>query len=237
LVPVLAESRRRARITQCKSQMSQFYKGIVIYDDDHNRYAENFPPRLTTMFHEKYVQDGRAFLCPLDPNIGREGGKPAIASNQYPETDEGPGLNSLPSDNPWCSYMYEFSGATCTWWDGWVEYYYQGVPYLPNVPGDPSIPGDIIDTNSDGSTGRVTWQETKFYQQEWGDLFLHGSGDWTGGYPRTWLPIVRCFWHQDDPDTESEARIMNLGMDGNIFDSTPQWENTALRNLDPSAVP
>lgn len=235
LLPVLAQARRHARITQCMSQLKQHHSGILQYDMSNDTYKTNFPPRLTTLFHEGYGQDARLYQCPLDPNGGREGGKPAIATSQYTETDEGPAINGLPANNPYSSYMYEFNSATCGWWNGWVEYYDMGSGgfFTPSVPGDPNKDGDVIDTNVDGSTGRVTWQETKFYQQKYGDQFLHTNTSITNGYPDSWFPLVRCFWHVKDPDTENFIpEIKNLAMDGNVFDSTPQWENVAIENLD-----
>lgn len=208
ILPVLAESRRRARITQCQTLLSQFHKGIVIWNDTHDRFSERYPDRLGTMYFEKIIPDARAFLCPLDPNLGHEGGKPPIAASQYPETDEGPGVNGLPSDHPWSSYLYEFNGAKCTWWSGGT-----------------TVSGVNVDTNGDGT---VSWQEAKFYQQKYGDSFLYGSG-YDGEYPRTWFPVVRCFWHAKLPDSNAESEIMNVAMDGNFFPSGPKWELEAIK--------
>ena len=49
------------------------------------------------------------------------------------------------------------------------------------------------------------------------------------GYPGSWLPIVRCFWHQTPQfvDNESYEEVLNLAMDGNTFYSAPGWEQTA----------
>ncbi|MCZ7647152.1 MAG: prepilin-type N-terminal cleavage/methylation domain-containing protein [Planctomycetota bacterium] len=235
LLPVLSQSRRHARITQCVSQMRQMFDGIELYDQSHDNYRQNFPPHLTTMYQEGYIKDGRVFQCPLDANAGREGGKPPVCTGQFATTDEGPGVNGLPPNTPYSSYMYEFNSTKCDWWNGWVEYYdgSTGGFFYPSVPGDPSKDGDVIDTNVDGTTTYVSWQETKFYQLKYGDIYLHTTGAYTGGYPDTYFPVVRCFWHAAHPDTETPVKeIKNLVAGGNVFDSTPQWENTAMEHLD-----
>lgn len=210
ILPVLAESRRRANIVKCQTQLSQFHKGIVIWNDTHDRFSERYPDRLGTMMYDREIPDARAFLCPLDPTLGHEGGKPKSCASQYPETDEGPSINSLPSDHPYSSYLYEFNGAKCSWWSGGT-----------------TVSGVNVDRNGDGS---VSWQEAKFYQQKYGDSFLYGTG-YDGEYPRTWFPVVRCFWHAKNPDLTSETEIMNVAMDGNFFPSGPKWELEALKNI------
>jgi type II secretory pathway pseudopilin PulG len=51
------------------------------------------------------------------------------------------------------------------------------------------------------------------------------------GYPRTWLPIVRCFWHCDAKtvDDETIEQVLNMAVDGNTFYSVPGWEQTAWK--------
>ncbi len=245
VIPVLAQSRHAARVAQCKSNLSQFTKGIMMYDTDHDRLKENYPNRLTDLYQEGYVNHSRAFLCPLDGTRGREGGKPTKVKNQYPELDEGPGKGSpvMPPDTPWSSYMYEFSGALCDWWEDWVEGPDGFPPYGPYYDEDTgtwdtdSIEGDepeeVIDTDWNM---RVTWAEAKFYQQRYGDRWLHDSFGYNGGYPRGWFPMVRCFWHQKNPDAETYTlNIMNISMDGNTFESSPMWEIIATKNLDPDS--
>jgi hypothetical protein len=249
--------------------MTQFFKAIQMFDDDHDRFNENYPARLAFLHYFKgprarvyllnaltetsdedykaprYIDSSKMFTCPLDPTYGREGGKPKKVKNQYPETDEGPnrGVPALPPKSPWSSYLYEFSEARCDWWEDWVESpdgFPPFGPYYDDVLGEwdtDAIEGDsddeIIDTNWDL---RVTWQETKFYQQKYGDRWLHDSFGWYGGYPRSWFPVVRCFWHQRDADAEAYQRdILNLAMTGSVFESGPIWELVATENLDPDA--
>jgi type II secretory pathway pseudopilin PulG len=100
----------------------------------------------------------------------------------------------------------------------------------------------------------VSWQEAKFAQLYEGDVYttgVAGPGDmyvpasWSDepyfniglddvaqhGYPRTWMPIVRCFWHMDPKkvDDETMEQVLNLAVDGNTFYSVPGWEQTAWK--------
>ena len=109
--------------------------------------------------------------------------------------------------------------------------------------------------NRTSSPGIVTWQDAKFWQLNNGDVFVSGyspPGDdgipsnWTyapwdaynpyqqNPYPRTWMPIVRCFWHctpalVDIADTNNQGpeEVLNLSLDNTIFLSVPGWEQTA----------
>ncbi len=111
---------------------------------------------------------------------------------------------------------------------------------------------------ADGSTG-ITWQDAKFFQLHESDVYLTGVGfspdnypdpppnfedpsDWyfdnnidpenqACSYSRTWMPIVRCFYHQTLMHIDSEAyeEVLNLALDGNIFSSSPYWERTAFK--------
>ena len=51
------------------------------------------------------------------------------------------------------------------------------------------------------------------------------------GYPRTWMPIVRCFWHMNPKDVDNERleQVLNMTLDGTTFYSAPGWEQTAWK--------
>jgi hypothetical protein len=115
----------------------------------------------------------------------------------------------------------------------------------------PANPKDV-DRNGDGV---VTWQEAKFSQLENGDVYNtgnNGPGDrnipssWSTdpidtipfgenprqhGYPRNWLPMVRCFYHMTPQsiDYEGFEEVLNLAVEGNTFYSSPGWEPTAWK--------
>jgi type II secretory pathway pseudopilin PulG len=101
-------------------------------------------------------------------------------------------------------------------------------------------------------TGTITLQDAKFAQMENGDVYITGytsdapvpaswdsenSPYWTVGgdnyaqhnYARTWMPIVRCFYHQTPAlvDEQKFEEVLNLAVDGNTFYSAPGWEETA----------
>jgi hypothetical protein len=141
----------------------------------------------------------------------------AKKSDDYKELNEGPNMGEgtdpkCSSNAPLSSYMYEFSGATCK---------QKVLDYITK----PGTPPEEIDRNADG---RITWAEGKFSQLENGDGFMKN------GYPRTWFPIMRCFWHSVDPDANSQTDttqdIFNLAIDGNFFLSGPSWEYIAQAN-------
>ena len=109
------------------------------------------------------------------------------------------------------SYMYEFSGAQCTWaWQGYVG---------PNG----AYFTQVIEVDSDGD-GVASWGEVKWAQLKYGDSWLHGTGVET--YAPTKFPILRCFWHYHDPDSKKDTSVLNLAFSGNVFYSGAKWEET-----------
>jgi type II secretory pathway pseudopilin PulG len=158
-----------------------------------------------------------------------------------------------------CSYLYEFSTRACEtysdgWWDGGPTTWPEDV--LVEWDGDTVYPGEpdpeLLDRNNDGV---VTWQEAKFWQLANADTYVTGwsspgdfgipnSWSWDPfnqisdgtaseqrNYPRTWLPILRCFWHVTPAliDDETNEEVLNLSVDGNTFYSSPGWEQTAWK--------
>ena len=219
LLPVLARSREQARKATCTNNLSQFHKALTLFDQNSEHLRENYPDRLTylatgseTGVGAKFVAEDRLFQCPSDESRGSQGGKPPKATNQFTELDEGPGMGEAgdpkcASNAPYCSYMYEFSGAECSWWSNSML-----------KGGDTQ---DDVDYDQDGT---VTWHEAKFYQLEKGDSFM------LSGYPRTWFPILRCFWHTKRPESDLEQEVFNLAIDGNFFQSGAKWEVIADAN-------
>jgi hypothetical protein len=55
--------------------------------------------------------------------------------------------------------------------------------------------------------------------------------DYLHAYPRTWFPIIRCFWHQTPMhiDSETYEEVQNMSLAGNVFNSAPYWERTAFK--------
>jgi hypothetical protein len=143
-----------------------------------------------------------------------------------------------------------FLGWDCDPLDFYYEYEdfdFAGDQYLV-IPANPAN----VDRDGDGA---ITWQEAKFWQLESGDVYTTGyspPGDrniplgWSydpydqinslafarqRGYPRTWMPIIRCFYHQTaaEIDYENVEEVLNLAIDGNTFYSVPGWEQTAWK--------
>ena len=107
--------------------------------------------------------------------------------------------------------------------------------------------------------GTASWQDVKFWQLANGDVYNTGNAlpgdtdvngnkiipeDWSSdpwdqiaqgtadaqhGYPRTWMPIIRCFWHMTPQlvDSQTCEEVLNMSVDGNTFYSVPGWEQTA----------
>lgn len=234
LLPILARTREKARLATCQNNMAQFHKALLLFDQNSDHMRENYPDRLTYLRNggennqgARFVAEDRLYQCPSDRSRGMQGGKPAQvdAAYQYKETDEGPGLGNptCAPNAPYCSYLYEFSGATCDWWDGYL---------VTDTGKSPSKDEVDIDGKLDGNNEKIiTWQETKFYQLDHGDV-SQDPGPWP--YPRTWFPILRCFYHTKNPESDSRRstaqEIFNLAIDGNFFPSEPQWELNAAAN-------
>lgn len=219
-LPVISAGRKKAREDQCMSNLSQIWLALQNYDE-HNEGEYNYPDRLTYLFDKQYVErsylgDPRLFLCPNDHTNGRDGGKPDInpasgrsLTNQYPETDEGPDIAAtyLPDEDrsrqSWLSYLFEFSGAPCDWWE------------------------DVLETKDKDD---YSWREVKIAQLQHGDAYSRRFG--VHRYPETAFPLLRCFWHQQDLQKTKEENVFNLALgDRNFFRSGPYWENFAFRIL------
>ena len=183
-----------------------------------------------------------------------------------------------------CSYLYEFSGRACqsyvfndtgfSEWNGdspsnfcstYLVYYDGDLEWFSwgnSVDPDPLLVdrNRIFVATNGLQIGTVTWQDAKFYQLNYGDIYCTGSEDWTTGglpeppadgyepsdfyydngyqdrykmssYPRTWMPVARCFWHQGTRtiDSETVEHVLNVSLDGNVFESAPYWERTAFK--------
>ncbi|MEI6235855.1 MAG: hypothetical protein WCT04_22600 [Planctomycetota bacterium] len=50
-------------------------------------------------------------------------------------------------------------------------------------------------------------------------------------YSRSWLPVVRCFWHVNSANVDSPRfeEVQNVSLDGAIIMTEPYWERTAFK--------
>jgi hypothetical protein len=87
----------------------------------------------------------------------------------------------------------------------------------------------------DGDPSHTKWGEVKTAQMRYGDTFYNAipgtetlkPPDQWHGYSPTRFPIIRCFWHTDDPDTHEVTAIINLAYQGNVFLSESEWEKAS----------
>lgn len=215
LLPALGAMRRKAREVKCKNNLQNLHKGLMLYRNEKDE--DVFPARLTYLAREEmgaYVANAKIYICPFDSSRGKEGGKPPSWPQQFAETDE-PGAPPRSKELP-LSYLYEFSGADCSWGYGDV-----GKPPYANGP-------EVFDKDGDGN---VSWGEVKWVQLLEGDSWLHGTeAEYEAlelkGYPPSLFPAIRCYWHQDDPGSSKEKHILNQSFEGRIFYSGALWETT-----------
>jgi hypothetical protein len=201
------EERHDALVRKCHAQMRQVGAAIGKYRVDHDQAGEAYlPPRLRDLVTLGYLPSDKLLVCPLDHTHGAEGGRPDSVVNQYAELDE-----------PGVSYCYEMSGAEVSW--DWISFIDPPVPFTG--------PQDLPDR--DGIPFIATWGEVKLAQLIYGDVYLHDVV--AGGYPPSMFPIVRCFWHTDDPDSNDPTAISNLSFEYGIFLSGAQWERDVVDAL------
>jgi prepilin-type N-terminal cleavage/methylation domain-containing protein len=219
LLPVVWIMRNRSRRTKCQNNLRQLHTSLMTYMNENTYTEANFFPYRLTYFGRKdlgYDLNRKLFLCPFDNSQGKQGGKPATSATQFPETDE-PGSPPRPNELP-CSYMYEFSGAACSW-----DYHHVGAPPYPR-------PDSYYDNDDDGV---VSWGEVKWKQMEYGDSTLpnHDTEDGYAklqlkGYPKSCFPVLRCFWHASDPDSDKKKEVINQSFENRQFWSGALWETT-----------
>jgi prepilin-type N-terminal cleavage/methylation domain-containing protein len=224
LLPTLGYARRKARITQCMNNLKQIHDALLLYQQDHIGQGgfDYFPYRLTYLNRDGYTTGGaKLFICPLDDNKGAQGGRDSASGRQYGELDEGSGVGELP-----LSYIYEFSGVKCTddagKGDGAMSYFLSKICWPDYVTNPATFP------DKDGN-GYVSWAEWKQCQLKFGDIRgvnapPRAKANWTG-YPPSKFPVLRCFWHMRNQDA-NEEEVMNMAYTGNIFKSTPAWEDS-----------
>lgn len=128
LMPALMSSKEKARQAKCMNHLRQFGIAIDLYRSTHN---DDFPNFLSNLY-PTYIDTKEMYICPSDRSNpkGSEGGKPPHEPDkrQFSETDdvgEGPNENTQYAhlrnlDIDYCSYLYEFCGADCSWAPGYT---------------------------------------------------------------------------------------------------------------------
>ncbi len=205
LVPALGRARAQARGTECKNNMRQIGTALMIYRDDYMSTNKEMHPLWLTSLFPDHLKDKEALICPADDSRGTQGGKPdGLCEKQFTTLNEG------------SSYMYEFNMAV-TLHDQDDNDNWTWVSYL-QPPGDPHQAVDI-----DSDTAESKWGEVKTWQLKHGCVW----GGQRHIYSPTMFPIVRCFWHTDEPDADGHLEIHNLSYMCNFFRSGATWEETS----------
>jgi prepilin-type N-terminal cleavage/methylation domain-containing protein len=197
LLPTITAARERARQTVCVNNLRQFLNGIEMYMNEN----EDYPPWLSNLY-PKYIPTKKTYICPTDPEQGKTGAIPPwTTGSKFEEAQDIPGgtdpAQALRNpDIDACSYLYEFNGAECSWWDG----------------------GDYPDKRGIGNRdGVASWKEVKVEVEQKG---LQADGTYSkterwGGH----VPIVRCFWHTQRT-FGSQPLVLNAASgDKNVFRS------------------
>jgi type II secretory pathway pseudopilin PulG len=245
ILPATMQARREARITNCLSNMHQIGVALTMYAQ---HYGEGrvgaYPPWLTLLTttggRRRYLDDRRVLHCPEDPSYGKQGGRPDRMKyegqdkviEQFPmaDIDEHTGaLNGSPSyptnstdGGIDCSYIFEMNGEPCDW-------IYGSPPVSSGASG--GVPDSyewqwgskpnwaeflaLTDINHDGV---ISWNEIK-------QLSRKGCKD--RGLP-AWdirVPIVRCYWHAEDPRVlKTDSLVLDLmGDASSIHRGEPPW--------------
>jgi prepilin-type N-terminal cleavage/methylation domain-containing protein len=210
ILPVLWRARMASLDTECKNNMKQIGTALLLYRDDYLVSTKEWHPLWLHSLFPDHLKDKECLICPRDGSRGVEGGKPGGCQKQFATLDEG------------SSYLYEFNMAVTLLpqddvnnWD-WVSYL--------NPPGNPHEA-----VNIDGDSTQSKWGEVKAWQLKYGDSWYNGKfGDGKRhAYSPTMFPIVRCFWHTDEPDKDGHLEIHNLSYLCNFFRSGATWEETS----------
>jgi len=210
LIPAVGMVKKLANDTKCQKQLGQLAIGLIAYqeDDPNNRY----PGRLSDLMNgQKGAVLGRGLekllLCPQDANRGTKAGfgrdpTSVFFNEQYPELYD----PQMSPAGPPISYLFEGSGEINPRQGTW-EFFHQ---FVPGGNGALQPAAQIPPLG--------TWFEGKKYQLGFGN-----GGD---KFSSSRMPLVRCYWHHiwTSPNLKTDAKVINVTWDGNVWKSIPFWE-------------
>jgi prepilin-type N-terminal cleavage/methylation domain-containing protein len=224
LFPAIRNAQAKGRQTFCTNNLHQFSLGLTRYKHD----LDGELPDWLSNLYPYYIDSKTVYLCKSDRSIGQEGSKPGSLQevgdmNDFPETNDNNGNTTYTNRNTEitaCSYLYEFCGADCGWWSGYIGKQGQATSAQ-------------VDANKNG---KVSWQEAKEYQLNNGDK----SHD--RPYAPIDFPIIRCYHHHlekkidafeydengNQTGTTKSGITMNVAYAGNIFMAPLKWEAKIL---------
>ena len=211
ILPAVHKAREKARQADCSNNLRQFSIAITCYRDDHDG---EFPDWLSNLYPD-YIKATDLYTCISDPYNGAEGSKPPDAdteadmSYQFTETDDNDFCtqaepNGRNADIHRCSYMYEFSSASCTWDDptnSWKE-----VKIDQFLNGDDSHSGGYDPSFFPVIRCFYHSDERSIPEREWDE----DLGEYTGEIIKSPLTL-------------------NVSYGGNVFASPLKWENIVVQ--------
>ena len=224
MLPAISKARERARQTDCLNNLHEFSVALTLYRND---YEDAIPAWLSNLY-PSYIPKKQIYVCMSDKSLGEIGSKPEdlpghTEPDLFNETDDTHNNGASYGRNTaieFCSYLYEFCAAPCSW--GWGAYI-----------GDGSVGGDEVDR--DHNPAVTTWAEVKYYQLAKGDTFNGGKP-----YDETAFPLIRCFHHHKESSylvdnvltdgsisgTVRQGLTLNVSFAGNVFRAPLKWELT-----------
>jgi len=135
LLPTLRTAKHKAKMAKCANNLLQFIHAIDQFKIENPDY-----PDFLSNLYPSYIESQEMYICPGDyctqgdnspynSHAGADGGKPWWEPDrlEYTETDDTKHntrysmlRNSDRGKIDYCSYLYEFCGAPCSWKPGYT---------------------------------------------------------------------------------------------------------------------
>lgn len=136
IFPAIQRAREKAKMAKCANNLKQFGHAIDLFKIEEGDY-----PDFLSNLYPSYVSSNEMYLCPSDyctqgpsDHRGADGGMPWWLPDQgrnkveeFKYTDDTKSntrwlalRNSKEGKIDYCSYLYEFCGASCVWDQGYT---------------------------------------------------------------------------------------------------------------------
>jgi prepilin-type N-terminal cleavage/methylation domain-containing protein len=211
LFPAAGMVRRLARDLQCSNNLRQIALGLEAY---RQQFDDQFPKRVMRGLIDAGGDfTAKTFLCPHDPTAGT-----TVNMGRAPGWDTYERLyrNEVGSEGLALSYSIECSSRRdpALFTQGDRDYFYRN-----------------LDTTARDGLGQRSWAEGKLNQRQFGNLSQSASaGVYGAPFAASDVPIVRCYWHHEWPDSmpggdrSFPAKVNNVTLGFNVKWSIPFWE-------------